>query len=100
VAKLEMENLGKRSGITDLSITNKIQEIEKRISGVEESDKTVKENSKHKKNPNLKHPRKLGLNEKTKSKNNCNKGELRFPAKGTENVFKKIKDENIPNLKK
>jgi predicted nucleic acid-binding Zn-ribbon protein len=31
---LEMENLGKRSGITDISITNRIQEIEDRISGV------------------------------------------------------------------
>ena len=27
-AILEMENLGKRSGITDVSITNRIQEIE------------------------------------------------------------------------
>ena len=48
-----MENLGKRSGITDVSITNRIQEIEERISGVEDTveeiDTTVKENSKHKK---------------------------------------------------
>ena len=28
---LEMENLGKRSEITDVSITNRIQEIEERI---------------------------------------------------------------------
>ena len=52
-ANLEMENLGKRSGITDVSITNRIQEIEERISGgedmVEDIDTTVKENSKHKK---------------------------------------------------
>jgi hypothetical protein len=32
---LEMENLGKRSGITDVSINNRIQEIEERISGIE-----------------------------------------------------------------
>jgi hypothetical protein len=32
---LKMENLGKRSGITDVSITNGIQEIEERISGIE-----------------------------------------------------------------
>ena len=32
---LEMENLGKRSGTTDVSITNRIQEIEERISVVE-----------------------------------------------------------------
>ena len=51
-ANLEMENLEKRSGITDVSITNRIQEIEERTSGVEdmveEIDTTVKENSKHK----------------------------------------------------
>jgi predicted nucleic acid-binding Zn-ribbon protein len=52
-ANLKMENLGKKSGITDTSITNRMQEIEERISGVEymeeEIDTTVKENSKHKK---------------------------------------------------
>jgi uncharacterized coiled-coil protein SlyX len=49
---LEMENLGKRSGVTDVSITNRIWETEDRISGVEDTleeiDTTVKENSKHK----------------------------------------------------
>ena len=30
-----MENLEKRQGITDVSVTNRIQEIEERISGVE-----------------------------------------------------------------
>ena len=43
----------KRSGIIHSSITNRIQEIEERISGVEDTlediDTTVKENSKHKK---------------------------------------------------
>ena len=52
-ANLEIENLGKRSGITDVSITNRIQEIEERISVVkdtiEEIGTIVKENSKHKK---------------------------------------------------
>ena len=46
-----MENLGKRSGITDVSITNRMQEIEEKISGVEDMvkkiDRTFKENSKH-----------------------------------------------------
>ena len=32
---LEIENLGKRSGVIDASITNRIQEIEERISGAE-----------------------------------------------------------------
>ena len=50
---LKLENLGKRSGVIDASITNKIQELEKRISGAEKTigniDTTVKENAKCKK---------------------------------------------------
>jgi uncharacterized coiled-coil protein SlyX len=49
----ELENLGKRSGVIDASITNRIQEIEERISEVEDTreniDTTVKENAKCKK---------------------------------------------------
>jgi uncharacterized coiled-coil protein SlyX len=48
---LELENLGKRSGVIDASITNRIQEIEVRISGAEDTieniDTTVKENEKY-----------------------------------------------------
>jgi uncharacterized coiled-coil protein SlyX len=51
-ATLKMENLGKRSGATD-NITNRIQEMEKRISGVDDTiediDTMVKENTKSKK---------------------------------------------------
>ena len=47
---LKLENLGKRSGVRDASITNKIQEIEERISDAEDTienlDTTVKENPK------------------------------------------------------
>jgi hypothetical protein len=47
---LEIENLGKRSGVIDASTTNRIQEIEKRISGAEDTieniDTIVKENAK------------------------------------------------------
>jgi hypothetical protein len=47
---LEIENLGKSSGLIDASITNRIQEIEERISGaedtIENNDTTVKENAK------------------------------------------------------
>jgi cell division protein FtsL len=50
---LEIENLGKRSGVIDASITNRIQEIEERISSAEDTieniDTTVKENTKCKK---------------------------------------------------
>jgi hypothetical protein len=47
---LEIENLGKSSGVIDTSITNRIQETEERISGAEDTieniDTTVKENTK------------------------------------------------------
>ena len=50
---LELEILGKKSGAIDASITNRIQEMEERISGAENSieniDTTVKENAKSKK---------------------------------------------------
>ena len=49
---LELENLGKRSGDIDASITNRIQELEESISGAEDTieniDTTVKQNSKYK----------------------------------------------------
>jgi uncharacterized coiled-coil protein SlyX len=44
-----MENLGNRSEVTDASVTNRIQEIEERISGIEDTiediDTPVKENT-------------------------------------------------------
>jgi len=50
---LEMENIGKRTGVTDTSITNRIQEIEERISVVEgtieDADTKGKENIQNKK---------------------------------------------------
>jgi predicted nucleic acid-binding Zn-ribbon protein len=46
---LEIENIGKRSGAIDTSITNRLQEIEERISGAEDTieniETTVKENA-------------------------------------------------------
>ena len=99
-----MENLGKWTGTTETSITNRIQEIEERISGtedtIEEIDSFIKENIKSNKlltqniqeiwdtmkRPNL---RIIGVEE----------GEnLQF--KGPENIFTKIIEENFPNLKK
>ena len=50
---LEMDNLGKRSEVIDVNITNRIQEIKERISGAEDTieniDTTVKGNEKCKK---------------------------------------------------
>ena len=34
---LEVENLKKKSGVTDASISNRLQEIEERISGAEDN---------------------------------------------------------------
>jgi chromosome segregation ATPase len=101
---LEIENLRKRSGVIDASITNRIKEIEERISGAEDTieniDTTVKENAKCKKlltkniqvtqntmrRPNL---RMIGIEEKEDS-------QLKRPG----NIFNKIIEENFPNLKK
>ena len=38
---LEIGNLGKKSGVIDASINNRIQEIEKRISGAEDSIENI-----------------------------------------------------------
>ena len=50
---LETETLGKKSGTIDVSISNRIQEMEERISGAEDSieniSTTIKENTKCKK---------------------------------------------------
>jgi chromosome segregation ATPase len=101
---LEPENLGKRSRVIDASITNRIQEIEEKISGTEDSieniDTTIKENAQSKKlltqniqeiqdtmrRPNL---RIIGIEESEDS-------QLKRPI----NIFNKIIEEHFPNLKK
>ena len=98
---MEIENLGKRSGVIDASITNRIEE---RIAGAEDTieniDTTVKENAKSKKlltqniqeirdtmrRPNL---RIIGIDENED-----------FQLKGQANIFNKVIEENFPNLKK
>jgi hypothetical protein len=51
-ANLEIEKLGKRPGVIDASITNRIQEIKERFSSAEDTieymDTTIKENAKYK----------------------------------------------------
>ena len=68
-ATVEIEILGKKYGTIDVSISNRIQEMEERISGAEDSigkmGTTIKENVKCKKDPNSKHPGNPGHNEKT-----------------------------------
>jgi cell division septum initiation protein DivIVA len=98
------KNLGKRSGIIDASITNRIQEIQERISDAEDTieniDKTVKENAKCKnlltqsiqeiqdtiRRPNLR------IIHKEESEDS--------QLKGPRKIFNKIIEENFPNLKK
>jgi DNA-binding FrmR family transcriptional regulator len=98
---LEIENLGKRSAVIDANITNRIQEIEERISGANDTiETTVKENAKCKKilTQNIqviKHTmerlnlRIIGIEKSEKSQ-----------LKGPVNIFNKIMEENFHNLKK
>ena len=99
-ATLEIETLGKKSGTIDASISNRIQEMEERISGAEDSIEnigtTIKENTKCKKiliqniqeiqdtlrRPNL---RIIGVDENED-----------FQLKGPVNMFNKIIEEKFP----
>jgi chromosome segregation ATPase len=101
---LEIEALGKKSGTIHASTSNRIQEMEERISGAEDSIKnistTIKENAKCKKiltqniqeiqdtmrSPKL---RIIGVDENED-----------FQLKGLANIFNKIIEENFTNVKK
>ena len=65
----DMENLGKQMGSTVRSVTNRIQEIEERISGAEDSIEEIESLDKE----NTKHYGNLGHHEKSKHKNNKNR---------------------------
>ena len=71
---LVLENLGNRTRVIDGSISNRIEEMEDRISGaegfIENMDTKIKENSKCKKDTNSKHPGNPGHNEKIKPTDN------------------------------
>jgi hypothetical protein len=70
---LEIKNLGKRSGVIDVSISNRIQEIEKRISGAKDNRENmgiiVKANAKCK-TLLTKNIQQIWSNKKAKTKNN------------------------------
>ena len=101
--RLDMENLGKQTETSGTSITNRIQEIEERISDYEDTIEKInaltKENSKSNKfssqniqeiwdiikKPNL---RIIGVEEGEELQIKC-----------PENIFNKIIEENFPNLK-
>jgi hypothetical protein len=71
---LEIETLGKKSGTIDVSIRNRIKEMEERISGAEDSiGQNYQRKRKMQKDPNSKHPRNPEHNEKTKPTDNRSK---------------------------
>ena len=72
---LEIEILGKKSGTTDASISNRIQEIDRRVNlRYRRFHREHRHNNQRKyktqKDPNSKHPGNPGHNEKTKPTNN------------------------------
>jgi hypothetical protein len=98
---LEIKILGKKSGTIDANINNRIQEMEERISGAEDSmDTIIKEQAKCKKiltqiiqeiqdtmrRPNL---RIIDIDENED-----------FQLKGPVNIFNKIIEEIFPNLER
>jgi hypothetical protein len=101
---LEIENLGKRSGVIDASITKRIQEIEERISGAEDTieniDTTVKENVKCKKllNQNIQEIQDI-MRRPNQRIIDIEESED-FQLKGPVNIFNKIIKEKFLNLKK
>jgi hypothetical protein len=102
-ATLEMENLGKSLGITDVNIINTIQEITERFSSIEDTlehiDTVLKENSKQKNIPTPQHLENQGHIEMTKSKNNRNCGKQRFPAQKTWKHVQQNHRRKLPQLK-
>ena len=101
-ATLEIETLGKKSGTIDAS--NRIQEMEERISGAEDSIEdictTIEENTKCKKiltqnfqeiQDRMRRPNLL-ITEVDENED--------FHLKGPTNIFNKIIEENFPYLKR
>ena len=102
---LEIETLGKESETIDTSISNRIQEMEERISGaevfIENMDTTIKENAKCKKilTQHIQEIQDVS-NEKTKPMVIGIDENEDFQIKRSINIFTKIIEENFPNLKK
>ena len=101
---LDIENLGKKSGVMNTSINNRIKKIEERISDAEDTiesiDTTVKENEKCKK---LLTQKIQEIHDKMRRQNLRiidRKESEDFQLKGPVNVFNKVIEEKFPNLKK
>jgi hypothetical protein len=71
---LKIEILGEKAGTIDVRISHRIQEMEERISGaqdtIENTDTTIKE---YVNDPNSKDPGNPGHNKETKAMNNTNR---------------------------
>jgi hypothetical protein len=98
------KNLGKRSGVINASIINRIQKIEERISGaediIENNDTTIKENANCKKilTQNIQEiqDRVRRLNLTIIGMEESEDSQLKGPG----NIFNKIIEEIFPNIKK
>ena len=101
---LEIENLEKKSWAIDANISNRIQEIEGRISGAEDKieniDTTIKKDVKCKMilNQNIQEIQNTltRLNLRIIGIEESEDFQLNIPV----NIFNKIIEENLPNLKK
>ena len=96
--------LGKKSGTIDVSISNRIQEMEERISGAEDSTENI--STKVKENAECKQILTQTIQE---IKDTMRRTNLRiigvdenedFQFKGPGNIFNKIIEEKLTNLKK
>jgi hypothetical protein len=101
---LEIETLGTKTGNIDVSISNRIQEMEVRIPGAEDSIENMGTHNQRKckmqKDPNSKHPGNPGHKEKRKPTDNRSVEIEDFQLKGPANIFNKIIEENLSYLKK
>jgi hypothetical protein len=76
---LEIETLGKKSGIIDVSIRNRIEERETQVQKIPYGTWTQQSKKMQmQKDPNSKHPGNPGHNEKTKPTDNRSRREGRF----------------------
>jgi hypothetical protein len=104
VSSLEIENLGKKSKAKDARITNRMQDIEERISGkedyIENNDTTIKENVKYKKilTQNIQEIQDTMRRSNLRIISTDEKED--FQLKGPVNIFNKIIEESFPNLKR
>ena len=101
--RLAMENLGKQTETSETSITNRIQEIEERISDSEDTiEKLNALNKENSKSNNLLSQNIEEMWDTIKKPNlwiiGVEKGE-ELQIKGPENIFNKIIEENFLNLK-